>query len=130
MRKIFSRNSLPDSPGLSCGPGLTAIEFADECDIHRILDKYVRTGELPVASTPRFGDFTDGYDYQQNLNRMIQAQQDFDALPARIRDRFQNDPASLLAFLADEGNRKEAVDLGLIENLPVAESVTPEGGEA
>ena len=51
------------------------------------------------------------------------------ALPSRVRRRFDNDPAELMEFLADEANREEAVMLGLIEKEePVQPAPAPEGG--
>ena len=38
----------------------------------------------------------------------------FMALPAAVRERFNNDPAELVDFVSDVNNRSEAIDLGLI----------------
>ena len=47
-------------------------------------------------------------------NFVIEAGEMFDALPSRIRKRFNNSPAQLLEFLADTANVSEAISLGLI----------------
>jgi phage internal scaffolding protein len=42
------------------------------------------------------------------------AEDEFDALPAQIRARFENEPANLIDFLSNEQNRDEAEKLGLV----------------
>ena len=84
-----------------------------------------------------YGDFTDVVDYETALQRVITAQESFDALPARVRDRFENDPANLIEFLNDESNRDEALSLGLINppqqpaagNPPQQPAAGPSKGE-
>lgn len=110
----------PTFPGIDCSNDviLTVQADAQSCDINYILEQYVRTGSLPVSSSqPVFGDFTDGNDYQEKLNLVIDAQEAFMALDARVRARFENDPAQLIHFLSDSSNRPEAVRLGLVQDL-------------
>ena len=38
-------------------------------------------------------------------------------LPAKIRQRFNNNPAELIAFLQNSDNIEEAVELGLMEKF-------------
>jgi len=84
--------------------------------------------ESPLS--PRYGDFTGIGDYHTALNRVIAAQDEFEALPAQIRARFNNDPAELIAFLDDDNNRPEAESLGLVDKAAAevveAAQVTPE----
>lgn len=65
-----------------------------------------------------YGDFTDVVDYETSLQRIDRAQQSFAALPAKIRDRFHNDPAELIEFVSNADNRDEAIKLGLIAEIP------------
>ena len=65
--------------------------------------------------SPRYGDFTGIGDYHTAMNRVIAVQDEFEALPAPIRARFDNDPSKLIEFLDDEVNRPEAEELGLVE---------------
>lgn len=64
-------------------------------------------------------------DYLEARNLMLQAQESFDDLPARVRDRFKNDPMSVLTFIADPRNRAEAISLGLIAPPPVPPVASP-----
>ncbi len=108
--------------GLLCAdPSLAQQQFKDECDINVILERFNVTGQLPVSPLqPQFGDFSGITDYQTALNAVLDAQESFDALPARVRERFANDPAAFVDFCLDEANKDEMKALGLL-------SVAPEG---
>ena len=123
----YDRDAASNESGLACEePSLTQQHFKDETDINNILRQFNVTGMLPETPlSPRYGDFTGIVDYHSALNAVIAAEDDFMALPAQLRARFENDPAQLIDFLDDENNRSEAEQLGLLE-VPKAEStVTP-----
>lgn len=100
-------------------PSLTLQSFSAQCDIRNIMAQYKRTGIVTHISNARelIGDFTDIPDYQESLNKVILAEEAFNALPAKMRERFNNDPAKLIAFCMDESNRDEAIILGLIDRV-------------
>jgi phage internal scaffolding protein len=102
--------------GLHCEDvTLTQQQFGAECNINNIMEKFGLTGLLPQTPlTPTYGDFSGVYDYHTAANAIIAAQEQFDALPANLRSRFDNDPANLIDFIADESNRSEAEKLGLV----------------
>jgi len=110
-------------PGLDCSvePSMTKQSFRDECDINTIMSRYERTGVMPESrgDAPQFGDYISEYSFQESMNAVIYAQQQFADLPARVRDRFGNDPANMLRFLEDDKNREEAIKLGLVQPPPV-----------
>lgn len=123
----YDTNAASNESGLACEePSLTQQHFKDETDINNILRQFNITGLLPEQPlSPRYGDFTGIGDYHGALNAVIAAEDQFMALPANLRARFENDPAQLIDFLNDENNRSEAEKLGLLE-VPKAEStVTP-----
>lgn len=113
----YDKDAASNESGLACEePSLAQQHFKDECDINTILQKFNITGLLPEAPlSPRYGDFTGIGDYHTALNRVIAAQDEFEALPAQIRARFDNDPSKLIDFLEDNNNRPEAEELGLVE---------------
>lgn len=96
-------------------PSRTKQAFRKECDINEILKKYKTTGQLPdlIKANPSYGDFADVATYQDSLNMVIFAQEQFAALPAKVRDRFANDPARFLEFAEDPANASELVKMGL-----------------
>ena len=128
----YDKDAASNESGLACEePSLAQQHFKDECDINNILRQFNITGLLPESPlSPRYGDFTGISDYHTALNRVIAAQDEFDALPAQIRARFANDPAQLIEFLENSDNRSEAEELGLIEKVAAevveATNTTPE----
>ena len=101
---------------------MTKQSFKDECDINNILKKYETTGALPslILENPQYGDYSDVPAYQDALNIVMKAEDQFSSLSAKLRSRFDNDPAKFLAFVEDPNNREEMHELGL----------TREGAEA
>jgi phage internal scaffolding protein len=126
MPEIYTRYDSPLFEGIEfTDPGYTQQQFKDDADINSIMERYQKTGLLtdpmnPGTRQPMFGDFED-MDFHEAQTFLANAFQDFEALPARIRDRFENDPGKLLDFLRDDNNRDEAIKLGLIEKLPAVE---------
>jgi len=96
-------------------PSRTQQSFRDECDINNILRKFNVTGQLPIGSVqPQYGDFSGITDYQSALNAVMAAQDSFFQLPAKVRARFDNDPALFVDFASDEANKDELKALGLL----------------
>lgn len=119
--EVSERTSLsmvnPDTGELDVGR--TQQEFREECDINEIVRRFGLTGQLPeVVNIPVSGDFTGISDFQSAQNAVIKARDDFMALPAALRARFQNDPQQLLEFMAHDENRAEAEKLGLVNAKP------------
>lgn len=119
----FQRRAVRSVPK---GESLTRQSEADSTDINRIMEKYQRTGMLPMSQMrPQWGDVSNALDYQASLNAVMSAQEAFNELPAKVRARFQNDPAALLSFVENSENYDEAVSLGLVpkkeETQPVPE---------
>lgn len=101
---------------------LTHQSFKDECDINNIVASADMAGFLEDSgrARPEYVDFTDvPNDYQDSLNRVIAAQEAFDALPALVRRRFHNDPAEFVEFASDASNLDDMVKLGLAEMRPL-----------
>lgn len=109
-------------------------EFRDECDINNIIKAFTLTGQITHISAKAksgvFMDLPDDIDFQTSMNVVTKAGEAFDALPAKIRDRFHNSPAEFLEFVADPSNADELVKLGIREPPPrkPAEPATGTGG--
>lgn len=103
-------------------PTMTKQSFKDECDINNILKRYEKTGSLPsmILENPQYGDYSDVPSYQDALHIVMKAEDQFSSLSAKLRERFDNDPAKFLAFADDPKNKEEMDELGL----------TREGAEA
>ena len=110
-----------DAVSLECGhannePTMTQQQFRDECDINTILDRFGVTGMVPTnVRQPLAMDFVEATDYQSALNALIEAEQSFMEMPAKIRAEFDNDPGKFITFFEHEENRERAIQLGLIQ---------------
>lgn len=108
-------------------PGVTQQHFKDEANINNIMIKYGarRVLEHYGQFKGNYGDFTDVQDYQESMNQVIAAQDMFATLPAKLRNRFKNDPSEFLAYVADEANRDEMKTLGLLKEEVQAPNLEP-----
>ena len=124
------------TPGMKFeGKGRTKQEFAKDCDINLIMEKYKRTGMIEHVKRYEgsYGSFLGGQDFQTAMFAVAQAREMFESLPAETRARFGNDPAAFLHFVEDEKNIDEMRELGLLEvppeippEKPVEPSISPE----
>lgn len=101
-------------------------QFAEECDINTIMDRYAQDGLLDHVNNFQgsYGDFTSVTDYQTSVNQVIAAEAAFMDLPAAVRSRFGNDPGQLIGFLEsnDPELLAESYRLGLREAPPETEA--------
>lgn len=94
----------------------TQQHMKDQVSVKRIIERHVKTGMWERnPAPPSYGDFTNAVDYMTAKNAIAEAQSAFNELPWQLRERFDNDPANLLAYLEEPGNRDEAYGLGLLE---------------
>lgn len=115
---------------LDCGDQMiTKQSHKEECDIHRILRQYQRTGVLThvQAARPTYQDLPESVDYQQALHVMMEAEQAFAKLPASVRDHFRNDPAEFLAAFQDASQAEKLREFGLLKPKapPLASEAPP-----
>lgn len=106
-------------------PSRTKQAFKDECDINTILKRYQTQGILPdmIKKNPMYGDFSQGTDYQEALNLINVANQQFNALPSRVRAQFENNPQKFLEFATNPQNIDQMVELGLATKKSIETNV-------
>lgn len=95
----------------------TKQSFKAECDINNIMRKFEKTGliEHQARFQGRYGDFTNlPQSYHEAVNQVLEAEEMFMTLPAKVRAHFDNDPGSFLAAVDDPARREELVELGLL----------------
>lgn len=118
-------------------PSLTSQHFAKDADLNEIVRRFgINDGSIPPAALdPSFyGDFSSVPDFREALEQTRLANERFAALPAEIRNRFQNDPVLLWDFVTDPQNFEEAIKLGLLKREPAPvpapnpETTPPAGG--
>ena len=92
----------------------TKSEFADECDINKIMDRYNRSGFDPFEARKalaRFGDVSQVPDFMEMQAKLIAASDAFMSLPAAVRKQFDNDPAEFLAAAV-------SIDSSIFDSFP------------
>lgn len=76
-------------------PSLTKQHFKDECDVNLIMKRFKKTMGVDYLNRyqgytgGQFGDFSRVVDYRTAIHEIQQARAVFDALPAKVRERFQ-----------------------------------------
>lgn len=113
------------------GESATRQEFKKETDINVIMKRAQKTGQITHVSgrMPFYGDATQITDYKSALDAIYQANETFMSLPSTLRNKFENDPAKLIAFLQDDKNRETAIEWGLIEK-PKTPPSNPQDNQA
>lgn len=117
------RLQTPDFP-----PSMAKQSMADECDINILMLKYQKTGMLNhiIRYKGQYADVSNQDDFQSALHILQAANEMFDSLPAKVREKFNNDPGQFLAFVENPENRDEMAELGLLDRPPTpAESAEP-----
>lgn len=97
------RRRVGQDPG---GPSMTRQEFAEECDVNVLMERYEKVGGMFPANPaePRYLDLTEVPDFQASMQMLIDAENAFMSLPAKVRREFDNDPAKFVEFAQDPEN--------------------------
>lgn len=96
---------------------MTKQSFAEELDINKILERAKNGQDISAVVNQRvaqYGDFSEVPSYQEALDLVNRANGMFMSFDANVRERFNNDPIRMIAFLQDRSNFDEAVKLGLV----------------
>jgi phage internal scaffolding protein len=114
-----------------CLPGRTTQSHKDECDIKNIIRRHDPESLILQARKDQlwYGDFTEVNEYQEAQNLIARGKESFEAVPAEIRERFNNDPGKYLEFVSNPENTEEMIKLGLAQRVPDPE-VNPEAAAA
>lgn len=101
------------------GPSRTKQSEKAACDINNIVARYKTTGFVDHLNKrpAQFLDVSEVNDYRSALDQVTKANVFFMGLPAKVRARFDNDPAR---FLDEAGqlSHDELKELGLAELNP------------
>ena len=97
------------------GESRTKSDMAPQCDVNNIMAKYARTGLVDHVARHQgqYGDFSE-IDFHTAMNTVIEAEEMFLTLPAKVRAEFNNDPGAFLTFMDDPSNEDKARELGLL----------------
>lgn len=119
----YVRNDSDTSMGVFA-PSLTRQEFAEECDINVIMDRYENTGVINHVQErePIYLDCTEVPDLRGAMEVMMNADKAFMTLPAKVRREFDNDAMRFVEFAGKAENLDRMREWGL---APPAEPATP-----
>lgn len=89
-------------------PSLVEVHHAPALNINTIVARYMAGHPIPLRSDiPLSEDFVGVTDYHTSLNLIKRAEGAFNAFPAHVREKFQNDPGQFLDFVSDPENEDE-----------------------
>lgn len=116
---------------LTCkDPSLAQQHMRDETDINTIVDRFLKTGNLPqIPVPPSYENFGEIFDFQSAMNTIKAATDSFMALPANVRGTFGHDPAKFVAYVdhcLETGDLDPLRDMGLA--VPKAPDSRPDAG--
>lgn len=104
-------------------PSLTEQSFKDSMDINNILARCISGDFSGLCARPaQYLDTTQLNDFQENMNRLSNVKNYFDALPSELRAKFNNDLRTFTEFCSNSSNVDAMREMGL---LPPAEPVKP-----
>lgn len=111
----YDRDAASARVALRCSdPSLARQEMKDEADINTIVRNFGVTGKVTMPSKlPTYGDFEDIFDFRTAMQSVREAEKAFESIPAKVRNRFGNDPQAFVEFCSDPANLPELISLGL-----------------
>lgn len=125
----YDRSQASLASGLSCPEStLTQQHYKDQASIQNIVDRYTRTGQVEINTTPPLpSEFVKITDYQTAMNMIKRGEESFNQLPSKIRNEFKNSPAAFIAALNDPNQMDRFQKLGVfkIPKNPPADPVQP-----
>lgn len=114
------------------GSGRTKQAFRDQVNINKIVERS-KAGQLVThlnGRQPFYGDVSDMKDYQYACDLVVKAEGLFEQMSSKVRQRFDNDPSKMIAFLQDKDNLEEAEKLGMVVRRPADPPKAPEAPPA
>ena len=122
MKAKYNGATWPDlSPGEEL-PHMGKQEFKAECDVNTIVNQYMKTGDTALlnAAQKYYGDVSQmPTNYHEALNQVELAKTAFEALPSKVREKFNHDPGALIEFVKKAENYDQASELGLVPKREV-----------
>lgn len=100
---------------------ITEQAHKDDVNINNIIKRHgmdliQRTAQLQQGVYLTDDDPTN--DFQEAMNIVTKAQQDFEAMPSQIRKKFNNNPAEFLDYVQNSANVDSLVEMGLAQRVP------------
>lgn len=93
-------------------PSLTRPQFAPECDLRTIIERFMRTGEIRQPAERPTIDGVEGLPstFEEMMQNVALARQRFEMLPLEERNKYNNDPEAWLQALQEQQNEQDEVE--------------------
>lgn len=125
----FLKTNGLDSRTFTEGPTMTRQEFAEECDINVLMQRYQNHdigAIMRAAGEPVYYDLTTVPDDLMGYMKLMgDAENAFMTLPAQVRREFDNDPVKFVDYAGDPGNLDQMRTWGLAPPAPVEPAPVP-----
>lgn len=114
---------------LHTGPGLTEQSHKDDCDINLIIKKFAGDDlrQLQSNKPALYGDFASAPSFEESLQIVIRANEQFAGLPSKVRKEFDNNPQAFLEFASNPKNGERLVELGLAKKPAIIDPPASRG---
>lgn len=107
-RHYYRAKHVRSYPTINNEPSMTDQGQASETDINLIVDRFLKRGIIPAfRDGGQFLDTTEFPDLAQASNAVIEAQNIFNSLPAKLRETFKNNPQMFFSHLQETGTQLE-----------------------
>lgn len=101
--------------------------FAEDLKIQNMIKRYDTDGYLSTVDRhANYTDFSDITDLHGAMEKVKNAQEDFQKVPSYIRERFDNDPKLFYEFAINPDNYDELAEYGLANPRKMQQSVAEE----
>lgn len=113
---------------------LTDQSMKNACDINCIIERYRKTGMLPhmAKKVEQYLDVSLVPSFELAHDLVVKAREEYEQLPAIIRNAMGNDPRNLASFVSDPSNKEMLIKYGLFikkeEPKSVPNSFQDQGG--
>lgn len=113
-------------------PSMTKQSFRDEVNIHKIMERFTRTGQIPRARVSTYGIET-GADFQSLNFALAEANTEFERLPLELQEKYGS-VSNIISLARNPEDRAELARDGVfnifIEKGAESPSITRSGQQA
>lgn len=111
----YDTNEVSDRYAVECkDESRTVQDEAEDADINVLVKRFGLLGAIkPLDRIPINEDFEGVFNYQDALDKLRAADDQFMTLPAEVRRRFDHDPGEFIEFCSNPANLPELEKMGL-----------------
>lgn len=104
---------------------LTKQSFAPECDINKIVDKFTKTGQLPINTRPPTYGSAPPHSIKEIQDAIASSKSMYEQLPQNVKEKF-TDANDFITALSDDDRAHEIANLGIESKNDTSDTPTEE----